>query len=303
MNRANETDPGAGASLSAYYAALTDPLVKFSGDLQMWHFGLWGPDTTDEREALLRSNHVLAGGCGLAPGRRVLDAGCGVGGTAIAMAEAYGAHVTGLTNCEPHVAVATENAERRGLGDLVEFRYGDFMDLPFPDDTFDAVLNHESFCYAPDKLAYLRGVHRVLKPGGRWQALEGLLSGTPMSEAQEAVHVSMQRGFRMPALVSWLDLGATLEQAGFEDIRQRDLASEVAPSTGETRKRWQLFVFTSPPPRPERAAYHEFMWAAVDFDRGLRDGVFTYRLVSGAKPARPAVRPATRSTSTERRTR
>ncbi|MCY4489233.1 MAG: methyltransferase domain-containing protein [Deltaproteobacteria bacterium] len=286
MNRANEGDPGTEASLSGYYAALTDPLVKFSGDLRMWHFGLWGPDTANEQEALLRSNRTLAHGCGLAPGRQVLDAGCGVGGTAIAMAESYGVRVTGLTNCEPHLAVATEHARRRGVGHLVEFRHGDFMDLPFPDDSFDAVLNHESFCYAPDKLAYLRGVHRVLKPGGRWQALEGLLSGTPLSEEQEAVHVSMQRGFHMPPLASWRDVLATLEQAGFEGMRERDLASEVAPSTEETRKRWLLFVFMSPRPRPEWTAYHEFMGAAVDFDRGLRDGAFTYRLVSGAKPAR-----------------
>lgn len=87
-------------------------------------------------------------------------------------------------------------------------------------------------------------------------------------------------------------------------MRQRDLASEVAPSTGETRKRWRHFVSMSPPPpRPEWAAYHEFMWAFVDFDRELRDGAFKYRLVSGAKPARQTVRSATRSTSAERRTR
>ena len=181
-------EPAWETSVAEHYAALTDRMVNFGGDLLACHFGLWGPDTTNDREALLRANHTLVQGCDLGPGRRVLDAGCGVGGTAITLAEAYGVRVTGLTICEPHVAVATEHAEQRGVGHLVDFRYGDFMDLPFPEASFDAVLNHESFCYAPDKLAYLRGVRRVLKPGGRWQALEGLRTGTPMSEAQEEVH-------------------------------------------------------------------------------------------------------------------
>jgi len=156
--------------------------------------------------------------------------------------------------------------------------------MPFPDASFDAVTNHESFCYAPDKLAYLQGVRRVLKPGGHWRMVDGLLSGKPMSEAQEAVHVSMQRGFHMPPLASLRGLLEALEQAGFEEIRERDLDSEVAPAVESLRKRWKLLVFLTPPPQPDEISYHELMQAAVDFDQGLREGVFTYRLVSGANP-------------------
>ena len=180
-------------SVSDHYAALTDRMEKFGGDLLACHFGLWGPDTTTDREGLERANHMLVQGCDLGAGQHVLDAGCGVGGTAITLAEAYGVRVTGLTVCEPHIAVARQHAERRGVGHLVSFRHGDFMDLPFPDASFDAVLNHESFCYAPDKLAYLRGVYRVLKPGGRWQALEGLLSGMPLTKDQQTLHTTAQR--------------------------------------------------------------------------------------------------------------
>ena len=272
-------------SVPAHYTALTKPMVQYSGDLLACHFGLWGPDTTSDREALLRANNTLAQGCDLGPGKWILDAGCGVGGTAIALAQTHGAHVTGLTNCEPHVAVAKGLAEERGVGHLIEFRHGDFMDLQFPDASFDAVFNHESFCYAPDKLAYLRGIHRVLKPEGHWQALEGLLSGVPLIESQEAIHASMQYGFRMPPLVSWRDVLAVLEEAGFDEIREQNLDSEVAPSTENTRKRWLLSLLVIPPPGEADRAYHEFMQAALDFDQGLKEGVFTYRFVSGTKRA------------------
>ena len=272
-------------SVPEHYAALTDQMLNFGGDLLATHFGLWGPDTTNDREALLRANHTLVEGCDLGPGRRVLDAGCGVGGTAITLAEAYGVHVTGLTICEPHIAVATDHAERRGVGHLVDFRYGDFMDLPFPEKSFDAVLNHESFCYAPDNPAYLRGVYRVLKPGGRWQALEGLRTGAPIFEAQEPMHARAQRGWRMPPLEPWRDVVATLGEAGFEAIRERDLSSEAAPATKKIRDRWLLFTLLMDPAGMVSPASQEFTEATVAYDEGLREGLFTYHFVSGARPA------------------
>jgi len=285
MQQSPVRGPDVDDTVPAYYTALTKALLKYMGGTLAAHGGLWGPDTTSDWEAYIRSNHTLVQGCDLGPGKRVLDAGCGVGGPAIWQAQTYGVHVTGLTNCEPHVAVARDLAEERGVGHLVEFRHGDFMDLPFPDASFDAVFNHETFCYAPDKLAYLQGVYRVLKPGGRWQALDMMRSGAPLSESQEAVHASLQYSCRTPPLVPWRDVLTDLKKTGFEEIREQDLDSEVAPCMENIRKRWFLARFLIPSPSEENRAYHEFMQSALDFDQGLREGVFTYRFVSGAKPA------------------
>ena len=272
-------------SVSEHYADLTERMEKFGGDLLACHFGLWGPDTKTDREGLQRANQTLVQGCNLAPGNRVLDAGCGVGGTAITLAETYGVHVTGMTICEPHIAVATQYAEQREVDHLVEFRYGDFMNLPFPDASFDVVLNHESFCYAQDKLAYLQGVYRVLRPGGRWQALEGLLSGSAMSKEQESMHATTQRGWRMPPLERWQDVLAVLEAAGFTNIRDVDLSCEAVRSTERIRKGWLLFTFLNPHANGVNQASREFMEASISYDQGLQEGAFSYRLVSGARPA------------------
>ena len=273
-------------TVSEHYADLTERMETFGGDLLACHFGLWGPDTKTDRDALLRANRTLVQGCGLGPGRHVLDAGCGIGGTAITLAETYGVNVTGLTICEPHIAVATRHAEQRGVGHLVEFRYGDFMDLPFPDAGFDAVLNHESFCYAEDKLAYLRGVFRVLKPGGRWQALEGLLSGAadvgrpgsePRNGAARLAHAASRT-------VAGCACGPR-EEAGFVDIRETDLSSEAATATKRLRDGWLLLTFLNPRSGGLNQASREFMEATVGYDQGLRNGAFTYHFLSGARPA------------------
>lgn len=271
--------------VAAYYEALTEPLLYACGDLRALHFGLWGPDTVSDRESVIRSNRTLARGCDLRPGSHLLDAGCGLGGTAIALAEEHGVKVTGLTICEPHVALAADYADRRGVGHLVEFRHGDFMDMPFPDDAFEAVLNHESFCYASDKHAYLRGVFRVLKPGGQWRAIESLVSGKALSGADEADYAQLHRGCRIPPLASPGELSAALEATGFERVHTQDLGAEVAKATGQSRRLWASLQAMNLPAREKYPEYHDLMDAAVAFDRGLREGAFTYVFVSATKPA------------------
>lgn len=273
-----------GPSLPEYYEALTDAAVNHPAGLLAIHYGLWGPDTQSDREALLRANQTLVRGCNVDRGQRILDAGCGVGGTAIWLAREYGVRVTGLTNCESHVALATEQARERGVGHLVEFLYGDFMALPFDEACFDAVLNHETYCYAPDKLAYLRGVYRVLKPGGRWQAVDGFLSDKPLSKAEEAIHVRMQRGWRTMPLDRRRNVLSNLDETGFVDVGEWDLDAEVAPATERLSRLWKLFAPLFTPPS-RSWAYKEFMEGVLSFDAGLRQGMFTYRLIFGAKPA------------------
>ena len=272
-------------SLPAHYAALTNLVVNDPEGLMVFHYGMYGPETKTNRAALLRANDTLVQGCRLSPGQWVLDAGCGLGGTAIALAQSYGVRVTGLTNCEPHVAVAAEHAERQGVGHLCEFRHGDFMDLPFADASFDVALNHESICHAADKLAYLRGVHRVLKPGGRWQALDGFLSGKAMSVAQEAIHASVYEGWHIAPLEPWRDVLGVLEEAGFEQTRAQELVAEVAPFSEKLRRLWVFFAPWIIPPDGSRP-HEDFMDAVINFDQGLLEGVFAYCFLSSVKPVR-----------------
>ncbi len=272
-------------SAAELYGSLTGRFLKSLGDeLPMVHFGLWGPDTETIDESFLNSIHMIGGGCGLGPGKRVLDAGCGLGGSAVALAREFGAHVTGLTNCEPHVVVGTDIADRQGVGHLVDFRHGDFMDMPFPDESFDVVLNHESFCYVPDALAYLEGVHRILRPGGCWRMADGLRTGKPMNEAQTAQYNYTLRAWAMPERYSLNGLRSALSQAGFDDIADRALESLVIPYIENLERRYKALMLLTPPPKPEDLAYHHFLQATFRFGQGIREGVLTYRLVSGWKP-------------------
>jgi len=97
----------------------------------------------------------------------VLDIAAGTGEPGLtAAALVPRGHVT-LTDLAEHMlAVATENAARRGLGN-VETRVCDASALPFADASFDAVLCRFGFMFFPDVSAATREFARVAKPGAR----------------------------------------------------------------------------------------------------------------------------------------
>ena len=96
-------------------------------------------------------------------GKRVLEVGCGHGGGAsYLMRTLHPASYTGLDLNPAGIAFCQKRHNLPGL----EFVQGDAENLPFPDQSFDAVINIESsHCY-PRFPRFLAEVARVLRPGG-----------------------------------------------------------------------------------------------------------------------------------------
>jgi len=113
------------------------------------------------------ATQALAGMCHLDAKSRLLDVGCGGGNTACFIAEQYGSRVQGIDLSKVMIAKAEDRARRQGLEDRVEFRVADAFDLPFEDDSFDAVIVESVLTPLPgDKKQALREMMRVVRPGG-----------------------------------------------------------------------------------------------------------------------------------------
>ena len=95
---------------------------------------------------------------------RVLDAGCGGGGTALSLAEEADFAVGLDLEARFHDA-GTRLAREKQVG-RVAFVQGDGTLLPFPDGAFDVVFSHSVIEHVASAEAYLRECHRVLRPGG-----------------------------------------------------------------------------------------------------------------------------------------
>ena len=91
------------------------------GDTRALHYGIWDKRTKNLREALINTNRILADKADIHRGDNVLDAGCGVGGSAFWIAQNIGAHVVGITVSKKQLAKAKELAKRRGLEEKLNF--------------------------------------------------------------------------------------------------------------------------------------------------------------------------------------
>jgi len=157
------------ASVADAYDRWTDDrlLERLWGDhVHLGHYGN-PPRRRDFRRAKEEFVHELVRWSGLdqlPPGSRVLDVGCGIGGSARILARDYGLDVLGISISPGQISRAQELTP---AGLSCRFAVMDALALELPDASFDAVWSVEAGPHMPDKQCYADELLRVLKPGGR----------------------------------------------------------------------------------------------------------------------------------------
>jgi ubiquinone/menaquinone biosynthesis C-methylase UbiE len=101
--------------------------------------------------------------------KEVVEIGCGNGVQSIYICQTFNpARITGIDLNEANIKIA-ESEKERVKADRVSFIVDDAQQLKhIPSDSVDVVLNIESAFHYPDKTAFLKEIHRVLKPGGQF---------------------------------------------------------------------------------------------------------------------------------------
>ena len=105
--------------------------------------------------------------CGLQPGQRLLEIGCGWGALAETAAVEFGARVTGVTLSTEQLAYAQARQQRAGVDADVELRLQDYRDIQ--DEPFDAIASIEMFEAVGREYweSFFATLRHKLKPGGR----------------------------------------------------------------------------------------------------------------------------------------
>ncbi len=169
--------------------------------------------------------------CGIEPGHRVLDFGSGIGGPTLHMARHTGASFVGVCNNDRLTQRAREAASTRGASESVTFQtLGDeeYKQLPFDDESFDAIVFMESVCHIPDKAQLFREFARVVKPGCRIGGMDWIQR--PWGEVQRPEQVQEFIGpicehVAIPWLGSVDDYANLMRDAGFRVAVARDLVA------------------------------------------------------------------------------
>jgi len=185
----------------------------------------FGPLTAQSVDVTLDAAGVI-GGCD------VLDVCTGHGVLALAATE-RGAKVCAVDFSEAMVAAARRNAPS------VDCRQGDAQDLPYPDNTFDAVVCGYGILHVPEPDRALAEMRRVLRPGGRvaisvWERPSpangfGLLLGTV--KAHGRVDVPLPHGPDFFQFGDPEDMKAALAQAEFSNVAATTVAQMLQLKT------------------------------------------------------------------------
>ena len=247
------------------------------------HFGYWEKHTRSHAQSLLAMNRVLASHLGIRSGQRILDAGCGVGGSAIWLAKTYDVQVVGITPVASQVARAHRYAHEQGVADRVSFQQQDYTHTVFPDASFDVVWAMESLCHAPEKRLVLAEARRLLRPGGRVGIVEYMRTRRPHASAGEALLHSWLSGWAIPDLATapeWLEW---TQDVGLHNVQLVDITPNVRPSL---RRLYWLAVLTWPAASTLHAVglrsetQHGNMRGAFDQYHALRRGLWFYALLT-----------------------
>jgi cyclopropane fatty-acyl-phospholipid synthase-like methyltransferase len=194
------------------------------------HFGFWDGATRTHAEALNRLNAALASQIGIRPAARILDAGCGVGGSAIWLAKHVGARVVGITPVASQVERGRRVAGENGVADRVQFLEQDYTRTSFPAGSFDVVWAVESVCHAADKHAFYLEARRLLRPGGRLGMVEYMRTMRPLPDAGEALLQRWLSGWAIPDIATAGEHRRWAAESRFAHVRLSDITTRVRPS-------------------------------------------------------------------------
>jgi tocopherol O-methyltransferase len=255
------------------------------------YYGATGKEKKDRRQAQIELIEEMLNWAGVKQAEKILDVGCGIGGSSLYLAQKFNARAVGITLSPVQASRATERAREAGLANEVQFQVADALEMPFADDSFDLVWSMESGEHMPDKEKFLQECYRVLKVGGTF--LMATWCHRPITPAtgeltrDERQHLAeIYRVYCLPYTISLPDYEAIARNLPLNNIRTADWSDAVAPF-------WDVVIDSAFEPQAILGLLQSG-WSTIEaalslglMSRGYRRGLIRFGLLCGNKPLAP----------------
>ncbi len=250
------------------------------------HYGIWGKGVRTFGQALENTNRILAEKAGIESSHVVLDAGCGIGGSAFYLARNFGCHVTGISLSQKQIDTAGRISKTLSLDHRLQFEVQDFTNTGYRANRFDVVWALESAGSAPDKKAFLQEAHRLLKPGGKL-ILADYFKNRDKPASDQPLLDSWLKLWAISDLVTTGSFRLLLENSGFQDQHVFDYTREIMPAArrmflsslaGSTPSLLYNFIHKN----TSRFAKEHYKSGFLQY-KALRKGLWEYKVILAKK--------------------
>ena len=213
-----------------YYRATAADYREFwtgEGDLAM-HFGYHDGRRQTHPQALIRMNEMMSSLACPKRGDRVLDAGCGCGGSAIWLALNKGCRVEGVNVVPEQIQIARRFAAKCRVSTKVNFSQQDYCATTFRAGSFDLVWALESVIHTENKRAFAEEAARVLRKGGRLIIADLMLrEGHPRGLLDRKRFRQVENGWAITSLLTPRKARSLLTNTGFTNVRLWDWTKNI----------------------------------------------------------------------------
>jgi ubiquinone/menaquinone biosynthesis C-methylase UbiE len=207
-----------------YYDRMNPLILKYVG--KTYQSGLL--TTNSKADPFRETNLYCADRAGIQPGYYVLDAGCGVCGPSIDIAQHIeGVRIEAITLSSAQANTARELVQQAGLADRIQIHVGDFHHLPFANEVFDLAFFFESSGYSYRHQRLFAEVYRVLRPGGRLYIKEPFSKEPPLSDQEQHELAEMNRIYAYK-IARMSEVVEAISAVGFQNVISRDLSEIVS---------------------------------------------------------------------------